>query len=187
MNWKLKRNSATVTDPGLHALCQNDVMSIARNEVASSLSNPDDRPSRLKFLTSQAVVEKTLEVKSGHIRVFRVVPPGLTAKLGSVVRRHCFLLPLDQNPAVFSNRKSRLFRSSPRSFLLPLPNSPKGLHVVFGGVMCISSAVRWICEETVQLGKDALRRSLATEGYSSPPEVVTDDRPELSRSDSDFS
>src|SRR5262249_35859401 len=96
MNRKLEWNSASVTDPGLHALCQDKVMPIARNEVASSLGNPDDRPSRLKFLPRQAVVEETLEVKGGHIRVLRVILPCLAPELRPVVSRHFCLLPFDQ-------------------------------------------------------------------------------------------
>jgi hypothetical protein len=52
---------------------QDKVMPIARNEVASSLGNPDYWPSRLKLLPRQAVVEKMFEIKGAHIRVLRVV------------------------------------------------------------------------------------------------------------------
>src|SRR5215467_6053686 len=72
------------------------MMPIARIEVASSLGNPDYWPSRLKFLPRQAVVEKTFEIKGGHIRVLRVIPPCLAAELRPVVRRHCCLPPYDQ-------------------------------------------------------------------------------------------
>ena len=62
-------------------------MPIARNEVASSLGNPDYWPSRLKFLPRQAIVEKTFEIKGGHIRVLRVIPPCLATEPRPVVRR----------------------------------------------------------------------------------------------------
>src|SRR5262249_16973273 len=75
---------------------QDKVMPIARKEVASSLGNPDYWPSRLKFLPRQAVVEKTFEIKGGHIRVPRVIPPCLAAELRPVVRGHCCLPPYDQ-------------------------------------------------------------------------------------------
>src|SRR5262249_10458156 len=66
---------------------QDKVMPIARNEVASSLGNPDYWPSRLKFLPRQAIVEKTFEIKGGHIRVLRVIPPCLATEPRPVVRR----------------------------------------------------------------------------------------------------
>src|SRR5262249_227080 len=84
MNRKLEWNSTSIADPGLHAVCQDEVMPVARDEVVSSLGNPDDRPSRLKFVPRQAVIEKTLQVKSGHIRIFRVVPPRLATELRPV-------------------------------------------------------------------------------------------------------
>src|SRR5262245_28331115 len=94
MNRKLEWNSAGIADPCLHALCQDKVMSIARYEVASSLCNTDDRPSRLEFLARQTVVEKTLDIESGHIRVVRVVPPRLAAQLRPVTWGHCVFLRL---------------------------------------------------------------------------------------------
>src|SRR5262249_51088450 len=75
MNRKFERNPDAITNTGLHAFRQYNVMPIARNEIVSSLGNSDDRTSRLQFLPREAVVEKTLEVESGHIGVVRVVPP----------------------------------------------------------------------------------------------------------------
>src|SRR5215831_10539108 len=95
-------------------------MPIARNEVVSSLGNSDDRPSRLEFLPRQTVVEKTLEVKSGHIRVVRVVPPCLATELRPVIRRHCVLL---RSTDMFEENNLRYgsFQNSPGSAAIESP------------------------------------------------------------------
>src|SRR5215468_1024991 len=89
-------------------------MPTARNEVASSLGNPDYWPSRLKFLPRQAVVEKTLEIKGGHIRALRVIRACLAAELRPVVRRHRCLPPYDQISKKRADRCMERLRSCSR-------------------------------------------------------------------------
>jgi len=76
MRRKLDRDPAGVADTVAHPLGEFEMMAVARGQIAAGLRDTDDRPARLKLVDAETIIQITLEIERGHVRIFRIVEPG---------------------------------------------------------------------------------------------------------------
>jgi hypothetical protein len=75
MNRKLERNAASLDDARADALGEDEVMTIARAEIAARLGDSHDRLARLQLVQRQTEVHVAFEIEGGHVGIGRVVEP----------------------------------------------------------------------------------------------------------------
>ena len=81
MDRKFERDAAGRVNPLLHMLGEDQMMPIARHQIAPGLGDADDRLARLKLLQRNSVVGVALQVERRHVDVIGIVEPGSRAEL----------------------------------------------------------------------------------------------------------
>ncbi len=80
MRRKFKRHPARIAYARLHSLGKRYMDAVAWNQVAAALRDANDRPSRLKFSTGNAVVAVAFQVDGRFSRFFVVIEPDAAAQ-----------------------------------------------------------------------------------------------------------
>ncbi len=82
MHRKLEGDAAGVADAVAHAVCELEVMPVARRKIGAGLGDGDDRLVRGELFLGQPVIEVALEVEGGHPGIVRIVEPQPRAQAG---------------------------------------------------------------------------------------------------------
>ena len=82
---KFKRQSARVSYARLHALGKRYVDPVARDQIAATLCDANDRPSGLQLFAGDAVIAVTFQVDGCFTRLIPVKEPDTAAQFFSIV------------------------------------------------------------------------------------------------------